>query len=362
MSTTTLPEGVYRRGRRLWIRYTLRGHQYREPVNTTSPKKAAQLRVDRMAEVKRGERTAASDKLTVSDLLDLVVADYTTNEYRSLPGARGQIEAVRRALGTRRAGDVTEELIKHVQVQWREAGASNATINRRGNFLRRAFRLAKKRLYIVPDVPRLHEPKRRGKYIRPVDLASFTKYLPPYVLPLLRFAYLNGTRRGQLARTQRRFVDLTRALIEWPPIEVKADEPHSLPLEGESLAIVRVAMQDARLWCPYLFHGPRCAAGRPASKRYGCVGDFKKAWAKAMAQAGMPVGRKNGGYTFHHTRNTAATDMRAAGMTTDDIMDVGGWKTAERVRRYDLKDVEALRARLAAARGRGAGIVRRLRG
>jgi hypothetical protein len=245
-------EGVYVRGERLWIRYTIRGHKYREPVETTSRKKAADLRVDRIAEIKRGERTASGDKLTVSDLLDLVVTDYQVNSCRSLEGTRGQLEAVRTALGTRRAPDVTTEAIKRMQARWLEAGASPATVNRRCDKLRRGFRLAQQAglLHLVPYVPRLKEPKHRGRYIRPEDLASFTTHLPAYVLPLLQFAHLNGTRRGQLARTQRRFVDLHRALIAWPPAEVKADDPHTLPLEGESLAIVRTAMQEARTFCP----------------------------------------------------------------------------------------------------------------
>jgi integrase len=361
---TTLPEGVYRRGGKLWIRFTAAGHKYREPVTTTSPKKAAQRRIDRIAEVKRGESTPEGRTLTVGALLDLVVTDYTVNGYRSATGTRSQLEAVRAVLGTVRAEDVTTAAIQRMQAAWLAAGASAATVNRRCDKLRRGFRLAQqgRRLHLVPHVPRLNEPKRRGRYIRTTDLTAFATHLPAYVVPLVRFALLNGTRRGQLARTQRRFVDLERALIEWPPDEVKADEPHTVPLEGEALALVRAAMKNARMWCPYLFHGPRCAAGRAPSKRYGCVGDFKKAWATAMERAGFPVGRKAGGYVFHHTRNTAATDMRAAGMSTDDIMDIANWKTTEMVRRYQLQDLEALRARLEAARGARRATVRRLRG
>ena len=36
MDPKTLPEGVYRRGRKLWIRYTVGGHEYREAVTTMS--------------------------------------------------------------------------------------------------------------------------------------------------------------------------------------------------------------------------------------------------------------------------------------------------------------------------------------
>ena len=105
------------------------------PLDTTSPKKA--LRVDRIAEIKRGERTAAGDKLTVSDLLDLVVTDYEVNNCRSLEGTIGQLEAVRVALGTRRASDVATEAIKRMQARWLEAEISPATVNRRCDKLRR---------------------------------------------------------------------------------------------------------------------------------------------------------------------------------------------------------------------------------
>lgn len=52
----------------------------------------------------------------------------------------------------------------------------------------------------------------------------------------------------------------------------------------------------------------------------------------------------------------------AAGLSTDDIMDLGGWKTTEMARRYDLKDLAALRARLEDARSARRAQVRRLRG
>ena len=109
--------------------------------------------------------------------------------------------------------------------------------------------------------------------------------------------------------------------------------------------------------CPYLFHGPDCRPGHTASKRYGCVGDFKKAWAAACKAAGLPIGRKAGGYVFHHTRNTAATNLRANGLDEGDCMALGGWKTRAVFDWYNLGDVEALRERLAAANAAGRKVV-----
>ena len=116
-------------------------------------------------------------------------------------------------------------------------------------------------------------------------------------------------------------------------------------------------MQRAVPWCPYLFHGPDCRPGHTPSKVYGCVGTFHKAWATACKAAGFPVGRKAGGYVFHHTRNTAATNLRAAGLSEADCMAVGGWKTRAVFDWYNLGDVEALRERLAAAQSVGRKVV-----
>jgi hypothetical protein len=104
------------------------------------------------------------------------------------------------------------------------------------------------------------------------------------------------------------------------------------------------------LHCPYLFHGPDCRPGHEPSKRYGCVGDFKRAWRTALVNAKLPVGRKAGGYVFHHTRNTAVTNLRASGLDESDCMQVTGHKTGHVFRHYDLGNVEALRQRLAQAR------------
>src|SRR5439155_8774109 len=60
--------------------------------------------------------------------------------------------------------------------------------------------------------------------------------------------------------------------------------------------------------------------------------------------AGLVVGRKHGGLVWHCTRNTAATDLAAAGCTIEDVMKVGGWKTADVARRYDLGRFAHVRA------------------
>jgi integrase len=348
-----LLEGVYYRGRVVWIRYSVNGREEREPTEARTPREASRLRGERIAEHAHGERTSYTRTLRVTDLLDAVVTDYELNGYSSLPSARGYSDAIRERIGRLLAVEVTTDVVEREQRRWQRDGFTNATINRRCNILRRGFRLMvrAKKLHFVPYIPRLKEHSPRGRYIPPGDLARIREHLPEYLHDFLAFAYDDGIRKGQLARTLRRHVDLERGVIAWPAEECKHDEPHVLPLEaGGTLDIVQRLMAGPPLWCPYLFHGPRCAPGREPSKLYGCIGDFKKAWATAQEKAGFPVGRKHGGYVFHHTRNSATTNLVASGMSETDAMKVTGHKTAHVFRRYDIGDVDALRNKLARRR------------
>jgi integrase len=340
----------------LYFHYTQDGRVRQESAHTTSIRAARTARAQRLAAVASGEEVPCG-RLTIGMLLAEVAADYARNDQTSLASVQGHVKAwLAAGIGTLRPHAVRSQQITAIGDGWKRGGLSNATINRRNAALRRAYRLACQsgQLRAVPYIAMRDEtrPRSRRRYVPPADVILLLEHLPSYAATFFEFALENGTRRGQLARTQRRFVDLERAVIEWPPAECKAREPHVLPLVGRSLDLVARLMATARPWCPYLFHGRWCRGGRPASKKYGCLGDFRKAWAAACVAAALPVGAVAGGYVFHDTRRTAATTLRADGLDEPRTMQVGGWKTAHVFRRYDLGDVEQLRAELAKARAR----------
>jgi hypothetical protein len=338
----------------LWIGYQRGSRWLMERAGTANLAEARKLRAVRVAAVATGE-PADVVRLTLHDCLSGLLRHHELNGRASLRTVRGHVWALTALASPRlRAAACTTDVIERWQQQWQQDGATNATINRRCESLRRALRLAHRagRLAVVPYVPRLVETGQRGRYLRPTDAAVLRAELPGYVVELLDFALAYGVRKGQLARTLRAWVDRDRGVITYPPAACKARRAHVLVLDDPGRAQLVRLLAAAKPWCPYLFHGPRCAAGRQPSVQYGCVGDFKKAWATACRRAGFPVGRKAGGYTFHATRNTFATDFIAGGGSVGDAMAVGGWKTPHMVSHYDLGDVEALRARLAATRGR----------
>jgi integrase len=280
---------------------------------------ARKLRAKRLEEVGHGIPGRDTERTTFNALLDAFEKE-AIRRGRDLPTLRSHLRVLRPALGSLRVLDFTTTVIETWQEKWQQAGTSPARINRYSNSLRAAFNYGRKTtpplVFTVPHIPRLDEPDHRGRRYTAADRAALRATLPAYLKPLFGVAVAVGIRRGQLTRTLRRYVDLAAGVIEWPPSECKAKRAHTLPLDGEVLAIVRALMTKPPLHCPFLFHGPDCVPGHTPSKRYGCVGDFKRAWRTALKAAGLPIGRKQGGFVFHHTRNTAATDLPRRGPWT----------------------------------------------
>jgi integrase len=338
----------------LWIHYSVGNRVRQESTRSTKVRVARQLRAQRLAAVGLGEEQP-DGRLTVRRLLVDLEADYDRHERASLVSVRGSVKAwLAAGIGRLRPSELRPERIVAIGDAWHRHGVANATINRRNAALRRAYALACQvgRLTAIPHFTMRDESRRRrrARYVPAGDAVALLEELPSYAATFFEFALENGIRRGQLARTQRRFVDLELAVIAWPPEECKAREPHVLPLVGRSLTLVEEAMAAARPWCPFLFHGRWCRGGRAPSKKYGCLGDFRRAWATACAAAELPVGAVAGGYVFHDTRRTAVTTLRAGGMQEVDAMKVTGHKTAHVFRTYDLGNVDRLREELDRAR------------
>jgi integrase len=336
----------------LQIHYSIRGKVHQESAHTKSIQKARQLRALRIAAAIKGETIAPRRTLRLADILDELLKEYERNGRASLPSVRGYVARLAEQLGQHRAADLRTTHVEAAQDHWRAAGLTNATINRFVSILGRAYTLACRRgeLSTRPWLPRLEEDGRQGREVAPSDAVLLLENLPAYVADFFQFALDNGIRRGQLARTRHQWVDLEHGVIVWPPAACKSREPHRLPLEGRSLTLVERLMADRKPFCPYLFHGRTCTPVRKRSKAYGCIGDFRKAWATGCSRAKLPVGRDADGYIFHDTRRTAATSLRAAGLEEADVMKITGHKTTAVFRNYDLGDTEALRDRLAAAR------------
>jgi integrase len=323
-----------------WVAYYVDGKERRESSRSTEYEVAKQLLTKRLHAVNEGTYTGPDrERITVDELLDNLIAHYTLQGHRSLPSAKAQVEHWRDVIGSRRGSDITTgRILRQVQA-WKDAGVSPSTCNRRTQLLRRAYRLGKLRL----DPARLDfsdcilpEQSPRGLYF---DAAAFTavhEHLPAYLRDFFEFAYVCGTRKGQLARTTWAHWNPEMQEFTWSKAEVKAKRDFVLPLDGRALELIEARHAERKLHCRFVFHGVRCAPGHPPSKHYGCTGDFKRAWATACKKAGYPIGRKHGGFVFHNTRHTAVTNLVNAGVPAHEAMAVSGHRTRSVFDTYSL--------------------------
>ena len=133
----------YLRGKTWWIKFYRDGKPVRESSDSTNEADARRLLKIRLGQVESGEyRGATSNRVQVSDLLDLVIADYRIAKKRSIADLTYRIDKnIRPKLGYARAAIFgTGHADRYIQAR-REEKASERRINRELAIVRRAFSL-----------------------------------------------------------------------------------------------------------------------------------------------------------------------------------------------------------------------------
>jgi integrase len=215
------------------------------------------------------------------------------------------------------------------------SAASNATINRELELLRRALRLAHDR-QLLPTIPKVktfeEQNARQGFFERP-DLEAVVAALPAYLRDFTRFAYLTGWRKGEIISLKWTDVDRDAGAIRLRPEAAKTGRGRTVMLEGDLAQLIdrrwqaRLFEKDSHVRVAALvFHRDR----EP-------VGDFRKAWATACHAAGVPD------KLFHDLRRTAARNMVRAGVPERVAMAVTGHVTRSMFDRYNIVSEDDLR-------------------
>src|SRR5262249_49118008 len=144
----------------------------------------------------------------------------------------------------------------------------------------------------------------------------------------VRFAYLTGWRRGEIAGLTWRQVDFVAGVVRLEPGTTKNGEGRSFPFRSfpQLAALFRRQKErtteferaDGRI-VPWVFH----RRGKP-------IADIRGAWVNACAAAGVH------GRLFHDLRRTAVRNLERAGVSRSVAMKLT-WHLTETVyRRYAI--------------------------
>lgn len=338
--------------------------EIRESSKTRNEEKARRILAKRLRDVSNHRdglvnfEGPSQRKVRVSELLLDLFEEYRRREIKGLDRVwyrlrRGSpLEA---GLGSKRVDRLTADQVVAYTEARREAGRTNASINREVELLGAALRLALQRGKIIraPKMPsRLSEKGNvRLGFFEKSELQALLPHLPEPLGDMARVAFATGWRRGEL-------LGLTWEVVSRDEIRLgttKNGEPRSLPLDAE-LRVVFERLRKAREYTresgvglsAYVFH----RHGKPVSRNL-----FGKQWRRACIKVGLGRRVKNEdgvlcyvGKHFHDFRRTAARNMIRGGVPQSVAMRVTGHETDAMFIRYDITDNRDKLAALAASR------------
>jgi integrase len=333
--------GVFTRGNRFWIGYYHRGEYKRESVKLVTGLNTRPAAKRLLRERLRTAGTAQfigpqTERVTFEDLASLYLTDFRVNGRRSIVDAERNVRVLAAVFGTDRALDITAPRIAAYGEQRLADGMQPASVNRELAALRRMFKLAVMRglLPTAPGIALYAEHNVREGFMEPAEFEGVAVTLPPDLVDPARFAYTAGWRKGEVATLEWPDVTLERrgeaivgGTIRLRGANAKNGSPRVLVLDGDLLAIIVRRAAERRLDCPLVFHRD----GRP-------IGDFRKAWRRACAAAGVESRR------FHDMRRSAVRNLVRAGVPERVAMAMTGHKTRAVFDRYNITSEADLRA------------------
>lgn len=171
------------------------------------------------------------------------------------------------------------------------------------------------------------ETNVRQGFLTDEQYARLRDALPEYLRPLFVTAYFTGVRLGELLPIEWRQVDWEQGFITLDSERTKSGHARAIPiLEGDMQTWLKWAFANAD-GCERVFHHD----GVPFK-------EFRRPWERACAAAEVPD------LKFHDLRRTAVRNMRRAGVPQVVRMRISGHRTDSMERRYNIVDVDDIRA------------------
>lgn len=318
-----------------FLKYYRNGVPVREASGTDNKRKAEKILQQRLGEIATGNYIEPIDrKVTVDELYAALLDDYRNNGMSSLEGAQQRWEwtpkgedspqpgRLKERFGGLRALAVTTDMLNRYVASCREAGLSNATINRDLSALRRAFKLAHRagKIQRVPNFPHLKESAPRAGFVEERDYQKLSKNARDlWLRGLLATAYTFGFRKGELLNLRVVQIDLLNRTIRLNAGETKSGEGRIVKLTQDVYTLLQACVMGKKA-DDYVFTRADGAQ----------ILDFRERWAKLTSSSGCP------GLLFHDLRRSAVRNMVRRGIPEVVAMKISGHKTRAVFDRYNV--------------------------
>ena len=196
-------------------------------------------------------------------------------------------------------------------------GVKPRTVNAVSNMIRAVMMKAWKDWEWIDRIPKfrmLQEPKRRIRFITREEWAKLKDELPPHLRRMATFAVETGLRRANVTGLKWSQVDLDRRIVWYHADEMKGRQAHPCPLSSAAVQVLRECPRDSLFVFTY--------RGSPV-RQTGST-----AWEAACKRAGIED------FRWHDLRHTWASWHVQEGTPLHVLQELGGWESAEMVRKY----------------------------
>jgi integrase len=221
-------------------------------------------------------------------------------------------------LGGRYLDSITRTLVDQISAHKKDEGVSNATVNRVLEVMRAILRRCVEQWEWIdkaPAIRMLKEPTRRIRYLTREEAQRLLAELPAHMADMAAFSLATGLRRANVTGMQWTQVDLERRLAWIHPDQAKARRAIAVPLNAEACLTVQKQIGKH----PTHVFSYR---GKPITQV------STKTWYLALERAGIT------NFRCHDLRHTWASWHVQNGTPLFALQELGGWESAEMVRRY----------------------------
>lgn len=214
--------------------------------------------------------------------------------------------------------DITRPVVDSLAHKKIASGVANGTVNRMFALLRSILIRASVDWEWLPAVPKvrlLREPVRRVRYLTKSQAECLLLQLPQHLAEMTAFSLATGLRKSNVTGLCWSQVDLSRRLAWIHPDQSKSRRAIAVPLNIDALRVVNLQIGK---------HPMRVFSykGQPI------VQVTTAAWYKALQRCGIDD------FRWHDLRHTWASWHVQNGTPLNVLQELGGWESAQMVRRY----------------------------
>ncbi|RFC40414.1 MAG: Site-specific recombinase XerD [Candidatus Nitrotoga sp. CP45] len=214
--------------------------------------------------------------------------------------------------------DISRDKVESIITIRLKDGVSNGRVNRMLSVLRTILRKAAFDWEWIDRCPRvkiLPEPKRRVRWLIHAEAERLISELPVHLAGMVRFSLETGLRQANVTGLQWSQVDLVRRCAWIHPDQAKARKAIAVPLSSAAVLVLREWIGKHQT---HVFSFRNKPVMQPNNA----------AWNKALKRAGIDD------FRWHDLRHTWASWHVQAGTPLHVLQELGGWESAEMVRRY----------------------------